>query len=259
MAQARSVARRGSKGTDYAALLTITPRVSVSRRGEALGLRWEGFDADGLPALKVTHSVKRVRDHSWRSVAVRGWWWARLKTAAFPANAVSDTSSWSSCCDVQRVRLAEQRIGVGAAWQDFGLIFPSGVGTPRDPDNLSHTFSRITRRAGLGHWHVHELRHSGASLMLAQGTDLYVVSEVLGHSSVAITKDVYGHLVEGPEEVSGSADVRRAPAGRVWLPEWLLAGASRAGDCRLHVWNRLPTRRFNWRTRRGSNSQPSDP
>ena len=73
----------------------------------------------------------------------------------------------------------------------------SGVGTPRDPDNLSHTFSRIARRAGLGHWHVHELRHSGASLMLAQGTDLYVVSEVLGHSSVAITKDVYGHLVEG--------------------------------------------------------------
>jgi uncharacterized protein len=49
----------------------------------------------------------------------------------------------------------------------------------------------------LGHWHLHELRHSGASLMLAQGTDLYVVSEVLGHSSVAITKDVYGHLVEG--------------------------------------------------------------
>src|SRR3712207_7174856 len=54
--------------------------------------------------------------------------------------------------------------------------------------------SRICRRAGLGHWHLHELRHSGASLMLAQGTDLYVVSEVLGHSSVAITKDVYGHL-----------------------------------------------------------------
>jgi integrase len=41
---------------------------------------------------------------------------------------------------------------------------------------------------GIGRWHLHELRHSGASLMLAQGTDLYVVSEVLGHSSVAITK-----------------------------------------------------------------------
>jgi integrase len=62
---------------------------------------------------------------------------------------------------------------------------------------MSHLFSRICRWAGLGHWHLHELRHSGASLMLALGTDLYVVPEVLGHSSVAITKDVYGHLVEG--------------------------------------------------------------
>jgi integrase len=78
------------------------------------------------------------------------------------------------------------------------------VGTPLDPDNVSHWFSRICRRAGLGHWHLHELRHSGASLMLAQGTDLYVVSEVLGHSSVAITKDVYGHLVEGQKRAAAA-------------------------------------------------------
>jgi integrase len=53
--------------------------------------------------------------------------------------------------------------------------------------------------AGLGHWHPHDLRHSGASLMLAQGVRFEVVSEVLGHASIAITKDVYGHLVEGDE------------------------------------------------------------
>ena len=93
-------------------------------------------------------------------------------------------------------------MAVGEAWEDHGLIFPSEVGTPLDPDNISHLFSRICRRAGLGHWHLHELRHSGASLMLAQGTDLYVVSEVLGHSSVAITKDVYGHLVEGQKRAA---------------------------------------------------------
>jgi integrase len=78
------------------------------------------------------------------------------------------------------------------------------LGTPLDPDNVSHWFSRICRRAGLGHWHLHELRHSGASLMLAQGTDLYVVSDVLGHSSVAITKDVYGHLVEGQKRAAAT-------------------------------------------------------
>jgi integrase len=84
---------------------------------------------------------------------------------------------------------------VGELWQDHGLIFASEVGTPMDPDNFSHTFSKLAKRAGLGHWHPHELRHSGASLMLAQGTPLHVVSEILGHASIAITKDVYGHLM----------------------------------------------------------------
>lgn len=50
--------------------------------------------------------------------------------------------------------------------------------------------------AGIGHWHPHEARHSAASVMLAQGVPLEVVSEVLGHSSISITKDVYGHLEE---------------------------------------------------------------
>ncbi|MEV4111416.1 tyrosine-type recombinase/integrase [Nonomuraea sp. NPDC049695] len=58
---------------------------------------------------------------------------------------------------------------------------------------------------GLGHWHPHELRHSGASLMLAQGTPLHVVSEVLGHASVAITKDVYGHLLEDDKRAATEA------------------------------------------------------
>lgn len=55
---------------------------------------------------------------------------------------------------------------------------------------------RSATSAGLGHWQPHELRHSGALLMLAQGTPLHVVSEILGHASITITKDVHGHLVE---------------------------------------------------------------
>ncbi|MDR8407787.1 tyrosine-type recombinase/integrase [Nonomuraea sp. 3-1Str] len=74
----------------------------------------------------------------------------------------------------------------------------------------------MAQRAGLGHWHPHELRHSGASLMLAQGTPLHVVSDVLGHASIAITKDVYGHLMEGDkraatEAISGALLGKLAP------------------------------------------------
>jgi integrase len=83
---------------------------------------------------------------------------------------------------------------------------------------VSHWFSRVCRRAGLGHWHLHELRHSAVSLMLAQGTDLYVVSEVLGHSSVAVTKDVYGHLVEGQKRAAACSYVQGSTDAR-WLPQ----------------------------------------
>jgi len=104
-----------------------------------------------------------------------------------------------------RVRQMEDRLAAGPLWQDHGLIFASEVGTPMDPDNFSHSFARLCERAGLGHWHPHELRHSGASLMLAQGTRLEVVSEVLGHASIAITKDVYGHLMEGDKRAAGES------------------------------------------------------
>jgi integrase len=110
------------------------------------------------------------------------------------------------------LRQAEAQMAAGQRWQDHGLIFASETGTPMDPENFSRSFSRLCQRAGLGHWHPHELRHSGASLMLAQGTPLHVVSEVLGHASIAITKDVYGHLLEGDKRAAAES-MRRALFG----------------------------------------------
>jgi integrase len=76
------------------------------------------------------------------------------------------------------------------------------VGTPLDPRNLNREFRDICDKAGLGHWHPHELRHSAASLMLAEGVKLQVVSEVLGHSSIRMTADVYGHILAPDREAA---------------------------------------------------------
>jgi integrase len=187
------------RGTRHESLLTVMLAFGL-RRGEALGLHWSALEWE-TATLKVTHGVKRAQVRIAGSERRTRLIVGELKTPR-SRRTLFLTPQIVELLRRHRVRQAEDRIAVGEAWQDYGLIFPSEVGTPLDPDNVSHVFSRICRRAGLGHWHLHELRHSGASLMLAQGTDLYVVSEVLGHSSVAITKDVYGHLVEGQKRAA---------------------------------------------------------
>jgi integrase len=117
----------------------------------------------------VTHAVKRVRDRAKTSKLRTRLVIGELKTAR-SRRTLFLTPELVELLRRHRARLAEERIAIGSAWREHDLIFPSALGTPLDPDNVSHWFSRICQRAGLGHWHLHELRHSGASLMLAQGS-----------------------------------------------------------------------------------------
>ena len=70
-------------------------------------------------------------------------------------------------------------------------------GKPIDPSMLSHEFHQIVKRSGLESFRFHDLRHTFASLMLLKGAKPKVISEALGHSSVAFTMDVYCHIIEG--------------------------------------------------------------
>jgi integrase len=119
------------------------------------------------------------------------------------------TPALDSLLRAHRARQAQEQLAVGPEWVESDLVFTTKSGTPVDPDNFAHSFHRLCKRAGLGHWTPHELRHSAASIMLAHGTPLWVVSEVLGHASVTITKDVYGHLLGGEsrEATESIADV----------------------------------------------------
>ena len=176
------------------------------RRGEVLGLHWSALDwKAGM--LGVTHGVKRVKDRDASSGRRTRLVVSELKTPK-SRRTLSLTPELVARFRQHRARQAEAQMAAGPLWRDHGLIFASEIGTPMDPDNFSHSFARLCERAGLGHWHPHELRHSGASLMLAQGTPLHVVSEVLGHASIAITKDVYGHLLEGDKRAAAESMTR---------------------------------------------------
>lgn len=94
-----------------------------------------------------------------------------------------------------RVRQLEARLAAGGRWQDQGFLFASGIGTPLDPRNVTREFKALLVSAELPNIRLHDLRHSCATLLLAQGVNPRVVMETLGHSQVSLTLNTYSHVL----------------------------------------------------------------
>ena len=109
-------------------------------------------------------------------------------------------------------RQDEERDLLGDDWHDHDLVFPSNVGTPMEPGNLHRHFKSVMKRVGLpSTTRFHDLRHSCATLLLAQGVPLVVVRDMLGHSQISTTADVYGHVL--PETQRQATDTLDALLG----------------------------------------------
>ena len=102
--------------------------------------------------------------------------------------------------DAHRKRQAAERLALGPAYRDNELVFAREVGTPLRPDYVSNLFKRLVKAAELPPIRLHDLRHSHATHMLEAGVHAKVVSERLGHATVAMTLDTYSHTVPALEE-----------------------------------------------------------
>lgn len=163
------------------------------RRGEALALRWADVDLNAA-ALRVRATLSRTSaglalgepktDRSRRIVTL-------------PRSAVE-------ALRVQRVQQAQERLRAGSAWSDHDFVFTTEVGTPLEPRNVLRRFQTVATSVGLDGIGLHTLRHSAASFLLAAGTHTKVVQEHLGHSSYAITADIYSHVA--PAQAREAAD-----------------------------------------------------
>jgi integrase len=158
------------------------------RKGELLGLTWDDVDLDGRE-LHIRQQVQRrqvaalKRGASRRVLRLRPWIVDMLRAHA--------------------IRLKERQLLAGQRWRDHGLVFPSDVGTPQGAANLHTAWKRLLRRAGIPDVRFHDLRHTAATLALAEGASLFDVSRMLGHNSIKTTADLYGHWSqEGREDVA---------------------------------------------------------
>jgi integrase len=103
-------------------------------------------------------------------------------------------------------RQLEEIDQAGSLWQENGLVFVSETGAPLDRRDLtSRRFKPLLKRAGLPQIRFHDLRHTCATLLLTKNVNPKVVSEMLGHSSIAITLDTYSHVLPNMQDSAARA------------------------------------------------------
>jgi len=172
------------------------------RQAELLGLRWRDVDiaSRSISVSQVLYKRRGVyqfnkpkTEHSRR----------RLRMTDKLAQFLGEYR-------LERERLCHQ-LGKTITLDD--LVFADIEGKPLDPSFLSHTFAKMVRKAGLKDVRFHDLRHSFASLMLLSGVPPKVISEALGHSSVAFTMDVYSHILPEMQEEAMALLDAVLPAG----------------------------------------------
>ena len=177
-----------------------------ARRGELLGLRWSEVDLDGR-VLRISRSLSRVGGVTW----LLGTKTSRPRTLAI-GDGVADA--------LMRERAAQdaRRRAAGAAWRnEWGLVLTDGDGTPLQPDRVTNEFRRLVEVLDLPVIRLHDLRHTHASLLLAQKAPMKLVSERLGHAKIAMTMDTYAHLLPAMDSEATArfdASLRAARAER---------------------------------------------
>ena len=94
-----------------------------------------------------------------------------------------------------RVGQLEERLAAGTLWVELGFVFTTSIGTPLDARNVIRAFSGVVTTANLPALRFHDLRHTAASLLLAQGVSPRTIMETLGHSQISLTMDTYAHIM----------------------------------------------------------------
>ncbi|MEU6217222.1 tyrosine-type recombinase/integrase [Streptomyces sp. NPDC047022] len=153
------------------------------RRGELVGVRWSDVDLDNR-VLHVRQQTQRRRGTLYDDDPKS----RRSRVVPMPALCIAPLR-W------HRLRQRDVFARTGVAWSESGYVFATRNGRPVEPRNVYRSFTRVAADAGLRVVRLHDARHGTATLLTAAGVAPRVIMEILGHSQISITMDVYTHVV----------------------------------------------------------------
>jgi integrase len=183
-----------AEGTGLSALWRLALLAGM-RRGELLGLKWEDIDLD-----KRTLAVRRTRSRG------KGGTWelgqpkttSGRRSIALPASCVNALRKHRAAQNAERLRL-------GSLWEDQGFVFTNHTGGPLHVNSLVAQYEKLIKTAEVPRIRFHDLRHTSATLLLAQDIHPKIVQERLGHADIGMTLNRYSHVTPSMQREAAEA------------------------------------------------------
>ncbi len=171
--------------------LFILALTTGMRRGELLGLKWQDINF-AAGTLQIRRILTRSPDKGFVEAEPKTQKSRRsMVVAAFALEALRK----------HRTHQLETKLKAGASWQEHDYVFCTSVGTHLNPSkDVLDELKKLLNQAGLPDIRFHDLRHSAATLLLSEGVHPKVVQEMLGHSNISMTMDVYSHVLPSMQQ-----------------------------------------------------------
>ena len=169
----------------YRTMITLLVYTGI-RRGELCGLEWKDIDFQNQ-VMHVCRSAQYIGNKTMIT-----------KEPKTKSGIRHFSLSTTACIMLRKYRQwqIEQRFKAGDQWCECDRLFTSWNGQPIHPDTITNWFAKFIKKSELPYVTLHSLRHTNATLMIAEGTDVCTVSRRLGHANTATTLNIYAHAVK---------------------------------------------------------------
>ena len=160
------------------------------RRGELFGLEWKDIDFDNK-TLSIIRTSQYIGNK--RIITKEPKTKSSIRTLTISDTLIKQLRRY-------KVWQNQERLKVGADWVDKDRLFTQWNGEPMYPDTLTKWFNQFLKRHNLRHVTLHSVRHSNATLLIAEGTDIRTVSNRLGHAQTSTTLNIYTHALTSKDK-----------------------------------------------------------